>query len=65
MIDQHTSLSEKFLKKGFWLYLFSFIIAPMGYVIKIILSGELEVSEVGIIYGIISLIVMLSAYNDL
>jgi hypothetical protein len=65
MIDQHNSLAEKFLKKGFWLYLFSFIIAPIGYIIKIIISGELTVSEVGILYGIISLITMISAYNDL
>ena len=65
MIDQHNSLAEKFLKKGFWLYLFSFIIAPIWYIIKIIISGELTVSEVGILYGIISLITMISAYNDL
>lgn len=65
MIDQHASLSEKFLKKGFWLYLFSFIIAPMGYMIKIIISWELTVEEVGVLYGIISLITLLSAYNDL
>jgi hypothetical protein len=46
VIEQHQSLSEKFLRKGFWLYLFSFIIAPMGYIIKVIISGELSVSEV-------------------
>jgi stage V sporulation protein B len=65
MIEQHTSLSEKFIKKGFWLYLFSFIIAPMGYIVKIIISWELTVSEVWILYGIISLIWLISAYNDL
>ena len=65
MIDQHNSLAEKFLKKGFWLYLFSFIIAPIWYIIKIIISGELTVSEVGILYWIISLVTMISAYNDL
>ena len=65
MIDQHNSLAEKLLKKWFWLYLFSFIIAPIWYIIKIIISGELTVSEVGILYWIISLIVMISAYNDL
>ena len=65
MIDQHKTLSEKFLKKGFWLYLFSFIVAPIGYIIKIIISWELTVSEVWILYGIISLIILLSAYNDL
>ncbi|MCD5380397.1 oligosaccharide flippase family protein, partial [Candidatus Gracilibacteria bacterium] len=65
MIDQHSSLAEKFLKKGFWLYLFSFIIAPIGYIIKIIISGEISVSELGILYGIISLITLLSSFNDL
>lgn len=65
MIEQHGSLAEKFLKKGFWLYFFSFIVAPTGYIIKIIISNELSVSEVGILYGIISLIVLISAYNDL
>ena len=65
MIEQHASLAEKFLKKGFWLYLFSFIIAPIWYIIKIIISGELSVSEIGILYWIISLITMISAYNDL
>ena len=65
MIEQHNSLAEKFIKKGFWLYLFSFIIAPIWYIIKIIISWELSVSEVGILYGIISLITMISAYNDL
>lgn len=65
MIDQHASLGEKFLKKGFWLYFFGLILAPVWYMIKIIISWELSVSEVGILYGIISLITMLSAYNDL
>lgn len=65
MIDQHASLSEKFLKKGFWLYLFSFIIAPIAYVIKIIISWNITVEELGILYGIISLITLLASYNDL
>ncbi|MDD3645892.1 MAG: oligosaccharide flippase family protein [Candidatus Gracilibacteria bacterium] len=64
MIEQHATLTEKFLKKGFWLYLFSFIIAPLGYIIKIIISGELRVEEVGILYGIISLITLLSGFSD-
>lgn len=64
MIDQHASLGEKFIKKGFWLYVFSFIVAPIGYIVKIIISGELSVSEVGILYGIISLITLFSAFND-
>lgn len=65
MIEQHGSLAEKFLKKWVWLYLFSFIIGPIGYIIKIIISGELSVSEVWILYGIMSLMILISAYNDL
>lgn len=65
LIDQHASLSEKFLRKGFWLYLFTLFIAPIGYIIKIIISGEVSVSEVGILYGVISLITLLSAFSDM
>lgn len=65
MIEQHNSLSEKFIKKWIWLYLFSFIIWPLWYIIKIIISTELSVSEVWILYWIISLITLVSAYNDL
>lgn len=65
MIDQHKSLAEKFIKKGFWLYLFSFIIAPIWYIIKIILSNELSVADIGILYGILSLVTILSVYNDM
>ncbi len=64
MIDNYKTLSERFIKKGFWLYLFSFIIAPIGYIIKIIISNELSVSEVWILYWIISLITLLSSLND-
>lgn len=65
MIDEHKSLSEKFIKKWFWLYMFSFVIAPIGYIIKIIISNELSVAEVWIIYSVMSLIMLLSSFNDL
>lgn len=64
MIDQHSSLWEKFLKKGIWLYIFSFIVAPLWYVIKIIISGELSVNEVWILYWVISIIMLMSSFND-
>jgi len=64
MIEQHNSLSEKFLKKGFWLYLFSFIIAPFWYIIKIIVSQELAVEDIWIIYWVMSLMILLSSFND-
>lgn len=65
MIEQHGSIAEKFIKKGFWLYILSFIIGPLSYSIKIIVSSHLSVSDVGILYGVMSLIILVSAYNDL
>ena len=65
MIDAHASISEKFLKKWFWLYFFAFIIGPMWYVTKMTLSSTLSVDEVWVLYGIISLITIISAYNDM
>lgn len=65
MIESHKTLAEKFLKKGFWLYLFSFIIAPLWYTIRILLSWDLTVSEVWVLYWIISLMMLISSYNDL
>lgn len=65
MIDEHKSLSEKFIKKWFWLYFFSFIVAPIWYIIKIIISNELTVEEVWIVYSVISLVTLLSSFNDL
>ncbi len=65
MLNSSESLSEKFIKKGFWLYFFTFIIAPIGYIVKVMISRDLSVEEVGILYGIISFLMLLSVYNDL
>jgi len=65
MIEQHNTLAEKFIKKWFWLYLFSFIISPIWYIIKIVLSWNLAVDEIWIIYWVMSLMVLLASFNDL
>lgn len=64
---QDETLSQKLIKKGFWLYLFSYLVAPGGYLIRLIISNSSEVSvaDVGILYSIISLINFLNVYNDL
>lgn len=64
MIDEHSSIAEKFLKKWFWLYLFSFFVAPIWYIIKIIISWDLRVEDIWIIYWVMSLMVFLSSLND-
>lgn len=65
MIKNDESLKEKFVRRGVWIYLFSFIIGPMGYVTKMILSADLTVEQIGVFYGIISLITLVGTYNDL
>ena len=65
MFDTEETLAEKFIKKGFWLYLFTFLIAPIGYIIKVTLSRDLSPYDFGMFYGIISFIILLSAINDL
>ena len=64
MIQKYSTLSETFLKKGFWLYLFSFIIAPIWYIIKIVITWEISVEEVWLLYWVLSLITLLSSFND-
>ncbi len=53
------------MRKWFWLYLFSFIIAPIWYIVKIIITWDLSVSEIGILYAIISLITLLTSFSDI
>ncbi len=58
-------LGHKLIKKWFRLYLFVYLAAPAGYLIKVIISNSLSVAEVGILYSIVSLIGLLNVYNDL
>lgn len=61
------NLGQKLIKKGFWLYLFSYLVAPAGYLVRLLISNSPEVSveEVWILYSIISLVSFLNVYNDL
>ena len=65
MLNSEETLAQKFVKKWFWLYLFTFLIGPIGYFIKIIISHDLSVWEVGMLYGVLSFVTLLSAFNDL
>ncbi len=59
------NLTHKFIKRGSWLYIFAFLTGPVGYAIKIIISHDLSVSELGILYGVLSFILLISSVNDL
>lgn len=39
-------LGQKLIKKGFWLYFFMIISAPVTYIIKVIVSNNLSVEDV-------------------
>lgn len=65
MLNLSESLSEKFVKRWAWLYLFSFILGPIWYIVKIILSNDLRVEEIWILYWIIWLVTLLTVYHDL
>lgn len=58
------TLAEKFITKWFWLYFFLIFIAPTWYVVRLILSNTLSVSDIWIIYSILSFIALVSVYND-
>lgn len=58
-------LGEKLIKKGFWLYLFAYLVAPAGYIVKVFVSNSVSVADVWVLYTIVSLIWLLNVYNDL
>ena len=64
-ILQDQPLWEKLIKKWFWLYFFSFLIAPAAYLIKLFVSNSISVADVWVLYSIVSLITLLNTYNDL
>ncbi len=59
------SLAKKLITKWFWLYFFTYLIAPSGYVIKLLVSNSLSVEEVWLLYSLMWLVWIFSAYNDL
>lgn len=58
-------LKWKLLRNWFWLYFFWFLAAPAGYLIKILIAREISVEEIWILYSVLSIIGIISTYNDL
>lgn len=59
------SLTLKLKRKGLWIYILNFIVMPFSYVIKVIVSNDLSVGDVGLMYSILGFVGILSVYNDL
>ncbi len=55
---------SRLLRKNIWIYFFSFLIAPTGYIVKIVISNSVSVEELGILYSVMSLMMILWSYND-
>ncbi len=63
--ESNDTIAQTFWKKSIRQYGFFLLIAPSGYIIKLLLTNALSVSEVGLLYWIINIISLLSIYNDL
>jgi len=46
-------LGEKLIKKGFWLYLFTYFTVPAGYIVRVLISNSVSVADVGVLYSIV------------
>lgn len=55
---------SRLLRKNIWIYFFSFLIAPTGYIVKIVISNSVSVEELWTLYAVMSFMVILWAYND-
>ena len=61
-----SSSSPKSLKKQVsYLYLFSYLTLPIGFLIGVTLRRNFSVEEVGFFFAVLSLFTMLSVFNDL
>ena len=64
-ILKEETLSHKLISKWFRAYIFVLFIGPLWYLIRLLASNTLSVSDVWIIYWVVSLFSLLSCYNDL
>lgn len=63
-IDQH--LTQKgIIKNTFWIYAVTLLIAPMQYVVRIIIAHNIPLKEVWLVYSLLWLTGILAIYNDL
>jgi hypothetical protein len=60
----NSPLAVNIFKKSIWIYTFTLLIAPLGYIIKIKLTSELSVIQIGMLYGMFSLAILLQNLND-
>ncbi|MDO4714143.1 MAG: oligosaccharide flippase family protein [bacterium] len=62
--SQSLSLSS-LLKNSLWMYVFSYLIAPLGYFTRILIARDVAMEEFGLLYTILGFVGLLAAYNGL
>ena len=70
MIENTDHIDTKLTQQGivkntFWIYAWTFLIAPLQYLVRIVIAKNLPLDQVGILYSLLGLTGILSIYNDL
>lgn len=65
MIPNSPTLTEKILKGSSIVLFLSFLMAPLGYVIRALYAHTLSVEMYGLFYAILGFFTIIAAYNDL
>lgn len=63
-LESNNHLWKKIINKSIRQYIFFLLIAPWWYIIKLLLTNALSVSDIWLLYWIINLIGLISIYND-
>ncbi len=50
------TLQKKLVRNGFWLYFFQVLIAPAGYLIRMMISREMTPEDIGLFYSMMGLV---------
>lgn len=53
------------IKNTFWIYFITFLIAPMQYIVRILIAKNLPLEQVWLVYAMLGLTWILAIYNDL
>jgi O-antigen/teichoic acid export membrane protein len=64
-MDESEILTKKVFRGSFIVLMFTFLGAPLGYLIRILYSQTLSIEMYGLFYAVISLFGILATYNDL
>ena len=70
MIENADHIDDKLTQHGivkntFWIYAWTFLIAPLQYIVRIVVAKHLPLDQVGLMYSLLGLTGILAIYNDL